>query len=206
MLVLRELWVFVSSLDVFLQVFMCACSMVGEDMYCDSPVAIAADFEERLALQGDLSKKEEYSRLAAGVSAVDLPPLLDFKSVLPGGQLPRIDAHEWNYAQQRAARGEEQAVHGRPVWDLHQNVLKESREDPYVPTVLPASTLFSSRKQRPATCDEHLLCQGLVFETGDPSWKKHIWTRPVPLPKPGGPGRPAPCNLVPSKLLGPLCL
>jgi len=166
LIVLRESWVFVSSLDSFVALLFCSLSMVGEDMFCSSREAIEADYAERLAASG-VPASSAAPRLAAasgGDSDDDgAPAVLCFKDVLPAGQIPRIDANEWNYKVQHAARGEAEPAVGRPVWDLHQNVLKDTREDPYVPTVLPASTLYSSGLARPATSEEHMLCQGLVI-------------------------------------------
>lgn len=166
-IVLRETRVFVSSLDVFLQLFCASETMVGEDLYCSSGEVIERDFMERsMALGGTGAFKSNLTRLPACDSDLAWLPAgaeVDFKSVLPAGQLPRLDAYEWNYSAQHAGRGEAEPQVGRPVWDLHQNCLKSAREDSDVPTVLPGSTLYSSLLGRPATAEEHLFFQGLIF-------------------------------------------
>ena len=166
MIVLRETWVFLSSLDVFCQLFFASVAMTGEDMFCAPLEAIEQDFKERRAA-GDAHAAAPGQRLTAGDAPASSSqvPMFNFKSVLPAGQMPRIDAFEWNFAAQHAERGEAQPVGGRPVWDLHQNCLKDAREDCYIPTVLPGSTLYSSTHRRPATFEEHLLFQGLAFAT-----------------------------------------
>ena len=135
-------------------------AMVGEDLYCSSGEVIERDFMERSMASSrccNLTRCDsDLARLPAGAE-------VDFKSVLPAGQLPRLDAYEWNYSAQHAGRGEAEPQVGRPVWDLHQNCLTSAREDSDVPTVLPGSTLYSSLLGRPATAEEHLFFQGLIF-------------------------------------------
>ena len=149
---LREC-LFLSSIDVFLQVFLSRCVMVGEDLLCAPQEIIRKDFEERARLSRGFQPHTE--------------AVMDFMSVLPGGQVPRVDAAEHNYARQLEACGEEQPVDGRPFWDLRQNVLGTVRDSKYVGALMPSGTMWSSKLKRPMVAEEYLLAQGNIMSRTD---------------------------------------
>ena len=152
LLVLREC-VFLSSIDVFLQVFLSTCDMVGEDLLCAPQEIIRKDFEKR-------------SRQTRGFQP-DTESVMDFMSVLPGSAIPRVDACEHNYARQLKTCGKEQPVEGRPFWDLRQNVLGSVRQSPLIGTLMPQGTIWSSTLQRPMVAEEFLLAQGNIMYRTD---------------------------------------
>jgi len=154
--VLRDC-IFRSSLEVFLQLFCCKSTLVGEDLLC-APLEYI---------------EEDYVRRATAQKVLDtLPPDMDFESVMPASHLPRIDACKHAYAEHLATRGLPEPVTGRPIWDSGQNASRSVAMHPHAPTMLPRATLYSGTLKRPATCEEHALLQGVVIARTDatPCW------------------------------------
>lgn len=149
---LREC-IFLSSIDVFLQVFRSKCVMVGEDLLCAPQEIIRRDFEARARKERGFQPNPE--------------AVMDFQSVLPGGQVPRLHMAELNYAKQLEAWGEEQPVDGRPFWNLRENILGSVRTSKYMQSLMPNGTHWSSKLQRPMMAEEVLLGQGHVMSRTD---------------------------------------
>jgi hypothetical protein len=127
---------------------MCSCTLKGEDLLCAPPHLVEEDFHLRARAQG---------------IAINPGAPLDFKAVMPAGQVTRVDSFEWNYDHQLRSQGAAQPTSGRPLWDIHQNVLGSVPEHSFAPTLLPGSVLWSSTAQRPMIAEEHALLQGVVF-------------------------------------------
>ena len=146
---LRETMIFTSNLGTFLAMFKTTRpSLVGEDLMIAPEYLLKKDFAARAKTQGQ-------------------PPLqpgerMHFEMVMPGGEIPRIVIAERNYTTQLNRMGIPEPDRGRPVWDIHQNVLGGVRSDSYLPTVLPGCCLWSSLLKRPAEVHELMLSQGIV--------------------------------------------
>ena len=93
--------VFVSSLDVFLQLFVCNTVLKGEDMGCATPDSIQRDLEDW-----------------AASTRAPVHANMDYDDVMPASHVLRRDACEWNYFAQCADRGSIEPASGRPLWDI----------------------------------------------------------------------------------------
>ena len=159
LLVLRDC-IFLSSIDAFLQLYVCSSTLVGEDLFCAPLEHIEADYLARAKALGIPDGGD-------GKGGRGYP--MDFDMVMPASYLPRRDKYEQNYSAHFAAQGLAEPTTGRPIWDLGQNATRGVSKSKYSPTMLPKSTLWSSLLKRPATCEEHALHQGIVLGKTDAS-------------------------------------
>ena len=144
--------IFLSSLEVFLQLFCRFSTLVAEDLLCAPQAYIVEDYAAR-ARDGGVD--------------VGFQPVMDFKSVMPASHMPRIDSMKQQYAAYFARRGLPEPARGRPIWDSGQNATRGVAKHSHAPTMLPRATLWSSLLERPATCEEHALLQGIVLARTD---------------------------------------
>ena len=165
LLVLRDC-IFVSSIDAFLQLYVCSSTLAGEDLFCAPLEHIEADYHARAKALGMTLHQACSQRLAASDG---LQPVMDFDMVMPASYLPRRDKYEQVYSAHFTAQGFAEPTTGRPIWDLGQNAIRGVSKSKYSPTMLPKSTLWSSLLKRPATCEEHALHQGIVLGRTDAS-------------------------------------
>ena len=159
LLVLRDC-IFLSSIDAFLQLYVCSSTLAGEDLFCAPAEHIEADYLARAKALG-IALHEACSQWRTASDG--LQPVMDFDMVMPASYLPRRDKYEQMYSAHFAAQGLAEPTTGRPIWDLGQNAIRGVPKSKYSPTMLPRSTLWSSSLKRPATCEEHALHQGIVF-------------------------------------------